>query len=148
LGFIFGDDGSGSELGKKLLAEVLKNLLPPHLITCFFEEYKVTPAEIMDNIYHSPFPNRYAARFTRFIIDHIHEPSLKKLVEEEFIRFFRRNVIQYPQFPGAVVHFTGSIAYHFREILKEIAGRLEINTGKIVLEPLDGLVEYHLSISP
>ncbi len=143
LGFILGDEGSGAVIGKRLLADILKHQLPEHIIYRFFDYYKTTQAEIMDNIYRQPFPNRYAARFTRFISENPEEPSLKELVAKEFGLFFRRNVLQYPQAAELPVHFTGSIAWHFQDILNEAAKSHQLRPGKIIQAPMDGLLTYH-----
>jgi glucosamine kinase len=143
LGFILGDEGSGAVIGKRLLADILKHQLPEHIIRLFFDYYKTTQAEIMDNIYRQPFPNRYAARFTRFISENPDEPSLKELVTQEFGLFFRRNVLQYPQAAELPVHFTGSIAWYFQDALNEVAKSHHLRLGKIIQTPMDGLLTYH-----
>jgi glucosamine kinase len=148
LGFILGDEGSGAVLGKNLLADVLKNQLPDSIIDHFYEVHPISQDEIMENIYRKPFPNRYAARFTRFILENIGEPELRKLVIKQFELFFERNVLQYQTVFHLPVHFSGSIAYHFRDILKEVADSRGLQTGKIIMEPMEGLVDYHLSSHP
>ncbi len=143
LGFILGDEGSGGVLGKRLLSDVLKNQLPDHVISRFFTS-GVTQEEIMENIYRKPFPNRYAAQYSRFIYENLEEPAMKALVREEFTAFFRRNLFQYPRAKQLKVHFTGSIAWHFSAILEEVASSEGMTIGKIVQEPIEGLVDYHL----
>jgi glucosamine kinase len=143
LGFILGDEGSGAVLGKRLIADILKNQLPQTVIQKFFETYKTTQREIMENIYRKPFPNRYAAQFTRFIGENMGEPSLQKLVATEFDLFFRRNVLQYTMAAELPVHFAGSIAWHFSDILKEVAQNHHLNIGKIEQAPMGGLLQYH-----
>lgn len=143
LGFILGDEGSGAVLGKKLLADILKKQLPGHLIDRFFAEYPVNQADILDNIYRKPFPNRYAAGFTRFLAEHAGEPTIRGLVVTEFQAFFSRNVLQYTRVKELPVHFTGSIAWYFREMLEEAATGFGLQTGRIVQAPMEGLIGYH-----
>ena len=45
------------------------------------------------------------------------------------------------------VHFTGSIACHFQEEVKEAALRLNVSTGKFLKSPLEGLMDYHFETS-
>ncbi len=146
LGFILGDEGSGAVIGRQLLADVLKNQLPSRLIRLFFETYSTSREEILENIYRKPFPNRYAASFTRFIYDHREEPALKNIAIQEFIRFFERNVRQYDQAGHLPVHFCGSIAFYFRELLTAVTGALGMETGKIIREPIGELAAYHLQV--
>jgi glucosamine kinase len=143
LGFILGDEGSGAVLGRKLLADILKNQLPEAVISRFFEFAQCTPDEIMENIYRKPFPNRYAAQFTRFLGEHREIPELSAMVVDEFVRFFRRNVMQYEESKVLPVHFTGSVAWYFSAELQEAAKRCGLKTGKIIQDPIEGLITYH-----
>ena len=144
LGFILGDEGSGGVLGRKLLSDVLKHQLPSSLIEAFYSKYQTNVSEILENIYRKPFPNRYSARFARFIHENIGEKALRDLVVNEFRQFFLRNVMQYPQSGNCDIHFSGSIAYYFPDLLKEAALSLELQVGKIEKEPIGGLIEFHL----
>jgi glucosamine kinase len=147
LGFILGDEGSGAFLGKTLLSDILKKQLPEKIISLFFGEYPISPAEIMENIYRKPFPNRYAAQFSRFLYTHVDETEIRNLVMNAFHAFFTRNVLQYSEVYQYHVHFSGSIAWYFQELLKEMADSLGLKTGKIVQDPIEGLVEFHLKFN-
>ena len=142
LGFLLGDEGSGGVLGKRLLADVLKKQLSEPVINRFFAS-GITRDEIMENIYRKPFPNRYAAQFARFIYENREEPELKSMVIKEFDAFLTRNVLQYPRARALKIHFTGSVAWYFRDFLKESATSLGLVVGNVMQEPMDGLVDYH-----
>ncbi|MFW6389392.1 MAG: BadF/BadG/BcrA/BcrD ATPase family protein [Marinilabiliaceae bacterium] len=143
LGFILGDEGSGGVIGKKLLADVLKNQLPEHVIRKFFERYPTNAAEILENIYKKPFPNRYAAGFTVFISENQDEPSLQKLLESAFDEFIVRNILQYRKVESLPVHFTGSIAYHFQSVLYKSLEKHNLKPGNTARDPMPGLIDYH-----
>jgi hypothetical protein len=143
LGYVLGDEGSGNALGRKLLSDILKNQLPATIREAFFDTYHVTTGEILDNVYRKPFPNRYLAQYARFISANIGYPEMQTLVSDCFREFFRRNVMQYEAARQLPVHFTGSIAFHFSEILKKTAGEFGLTVGNISQEPMPGLVEYH-----
>lgn len=143
LGFILGDEGSGAVLGKRLLADVLKNQLPSHITQLFFEQYKTNRNEILENIYRKPFPNRYAAGFTTFIGNQIDEPSLEQLVTTEFELFLKRNVLQYQNCGDLEINFTGSIAFYFQKQLNTACRIFNLRPGKIMKDPMNGLIEYH-----
>jgi N-acetylglucosamine kinase-like BadF-type ATPase len=144
LGFMLGDEGSGAVMGKKLIADLLKNQLPEPLKEKFYSVYPYKPAEIMDHVYKKPFPNRFLAAFTRFIHANINDEYLNRMVRESFTEFFNRNVKQYPEARELPVHFTGGVAYHFSGILKETARQLGYTTGAITESPVDGLIEFHM----
>jgi glucosamine kinase len=143
LGYVLGDEGSGAVLGKKLLSDVLKNQLSAPLISLFFDTYKLTLAEIIENVYRKPFPNRFMAGFTRFLSANIDQPEIHDLVLGSFKEFFSRNILQYKEASRLPVHFTGSIAWYFQNILSEAAQQYGCTTGKITCNPMEGLIDYH-----
>jgi len=142
LGFILGDEGSGAVLGKLFVADCLKNQLPVALKEKFLSQYKLTPAIILDNVYKKPFPNRFLAQFTPFLLEHIDEPSIFNLVFDSFDAFFVRNVLQY-SLEDVQVGIVGSIAHYFRDTLEIVASERGIIISEIVQSPMDGLVRFH-----
>jgi N-acetylglucosamine kinase-like BadF-type ATPase len=142
LGFILGDEGSGAVLGKTFIADCLKNQIPVKLKEKFFAEYNLTPSDILENVYKKPFPNRYLAKFTPFLLQNIQEPSIFNIVYNCFDAFFVRNINQYPH-ENLKVGFVGSIAFHFRETLEIVASEHNLAIEKIEQSPMNGLVEYH-----
>ena len=115
LGYILGDEGSGAVL------------------------------EILDNVYKKPFPNRFLASVSPFLIENIEEPCIHRIVLNGFKNFFTRNVMQY-DYKNVKVHFIGSIAYYYKEVLEEAALALQIELGTIIKSPMEGLVEFHSTL--
>lgn len=145
LGYVLGDEGSGNALGRKLLSDVLKNQLSEEIRKVFFDAYPVTTGEILDHVYRKPFPNRYLAQYARFVSANIVYPEMQTLASNCFREFFQRNLMQYELAKLLPVHFTGSVAFHFAEIIKQIAGEYGLTVGNITQEPMTGLLEYHRS---
>jgi N-acetylglucosamine kinase-like BadF-type ATPase len=144
LGYILGDEGGGAVLGRKLVSGVLKKQLPGIVIENFFKAYPYTPAGILDNVYNMPFPNRFLGQFTRFIADNIHVPELQAIVTSSFDEFMIRNVLQYPEARKYPVHFTGSVAHHFRPFLEELLTKYRLQSGLFTLTPMENLVRYYI----
>jgi len=144
LGYILGDEGGGAVIGRKLVAGVLKKQLPGIVIENFFRAYPYTPAEILENVYNMPFPNRFLGQFTRFISDNIHVPELQAMITSSFDEFIVRNVLSYPEARRYPVHFTGSIAFHFRPFLEELLLKHRLQPGLFTLTPMENLVKFHI----
>jgi len=142
LGFILGDEGSGAVLGKLLVGDLLKNLLPAGLKEKFLKEYDLTPGMIIERVYRQPFPNRFLASLSPFLLQNIDEPALRSIVMNAFRSFITRNLMQY-NYQRYPLYFIGSIAYHYREILEEVVLENGMQLGSIVQNPMDGLVKYH-----
>lgn len=145
LGYILGDEGSGAVLGKLLVGDILKNQTSPALKKKFLEQFRLTPAEIIERVYRQPFPNRFLASVSPFLAQNIQEPEIHALVLNNFIAFFRRNVMQY-DYRKHDVHLIGSVAFYYKEILKEAAAQVGINIGTIEQSPMEGLIDYHSTV--
>jgi len=143
LGFILGDEGSGAVLGRQLVAECLKNQLPEQLAEKFRQKYSYAPSAILNRVYKQPFPNRFLASFTPFLAENRNEPKCRDILSAHFQLFLERNIKQYSDYSKLPIHFTGSVAYHFKEILSETAAKNGIEIGTIVKDPMERLVTYH-----
>ena len=142
LGFILGDEGSGAVLGKYFISDVLKNIAPKDLSNEFYSKFKVTPDEIMDAVYSSPFPNRALSTYSFFLSEHLGNEYVRDLVTKHIRAFFTRNILQY-DYKSTPLCFVGSTACIYSEILKKIAKEFDVEIQKIVRCSMPGLVEYH-----
>jgi len=142
LGFILGDEGSGAVLGRKFISDCLKNQMPVALQKKFFSQYDISPSEIMDKVYRQPFPNRYLASLTPFLLENIGEKYVYLLVKESFTEFFERNIEQY-SVGDEKLGFIGSIAFYFQDVLHEAAEEMGYRIEKIEKSPMDGLCLFH-----
>ena len=140
LGFILGDEGSGAVLGRRLVADLLKNQLSDELKEQFLQEYNLTQAEIIDRVYRQPFPNRFLASLSKFCAEHLDNAKIHDLVYYHFEDFVKRILRQYPPVP---VGFVGSIAYYYRDVLEKVLRNNHVQLATIVKSPMNGLVEYH-----
>ncbi|KAA6343352.1 hypothetical protein EZS27_008943 [termite gut metagenome] len=141
LGYILGDEGSGAVLGKLLLGDILKNQLTAELREKFLKQYELTSGEIIERVYRQPFPNRFLASLSPFLAENIHESAVHALVLGSFKEFLKRNVMQY-DYRNHKVHFIGSVAYYYKNVLMEAATETGVQVGKIMKSPMEGLVEF------
>jgi len=118
LGYILGDEGSNSYLGKKLIADVLKEIAPADLREQFYEKFKVTSNMLMEDIYSNSLPNRALAHYSEFLAEHVSDPYVSDLVYTAFMRFFRRNIAQY-DYKNNPLCFVGSAAVTYKETSPE-----------------------------
>ncbi|MBR1809432.1 MAG: ATPase [Paludibacteraceae bacterium] len=141
LGFILGDEGSGAVLGKRLVADLLKNQLSDELKEKFLTQYNTSQADIIENVYRKPFPNRFLAKLSKFAAENIDNPMIYNLVYDHFNQFVIRNLKQYPQ--ELPVGFVGSIAYYYKDVLEKVLNDNGIQLANILQDPVEGLKQYH-----
>ena len=144
LGFILGDEGSGAVLGRQLVGDFLKKTMPAHLRELFSTNYPLEYADFLNRVYRQEKPNKFLAQFTPFLKDNIGQTYCSNLVENAFSQFIIRNVTQYEGYKKQEICFAGSVAYHFQEQLKTVFLKKNLTLGKIVKEPLEGLLSYHM----
>jgi len=143
LGYMLGDEGSGTYIGKKLLQEYLRDFMPEPVSGKFREYAGLTADEIMDRVYNQSLSNRFCAGFAEFAGEHIHIPYLYGIVKSAFTDFFSNLVSQYPEYQQYAFNCLGSVGYHFKDILEEVSHEFKMPLGKIIQSPMQGLALYH-----
>jgi glucosamine kinase len=143
LGFILGDEGSGAYLGKRVVQYYLYNTFDPDLMDRFNAKFNTSAEEILEAVYREPLPNRYLANFTIFLVENRGHYMIENIIEDSFNDFFFNHIYKYRESWTMPVHFIGSVAYGFRDILKEMCDAYELQLGRVLKHPMDGLVKYH-----
>lgn len=143
LGWAVADEGGGTYLGKVLLTDYYRKDMPKYLRLLFKEEFELTKDGFLTKIYQEPTPGRFLASFAKFISQHIADPYLYQLVYTSFDLFFKRNVMKYDGHKDLPIHFAGSVAYYFGNILRDVAVTNGLQIKHIIQEPIAGLTLFH-----
>lgn len=143
-GFILGDDGSASVLGKLFINDYLKKLIPEDVAKDFESKFDSSYMTIVENVYRSSAPAAYLGRFAPFIMSHYDNPHIKCLVDTNFQNFIDRSLKTYDTetYPVGIV---GGFAYACRDIFIPMCEKSGIRLAGIIKEPIEGLISYHLS---
>lgn len=144
LGYILGDEGSGSYFGKQLLASFLYNKLSPEIENDFISTYGLDKDAIVFKVYREPNANVFIASFMPFIHKHKSDPYIQSMLVEGFKRFFDIHVTCYPNYIHSEINFVGSISSLFEKELQEAAASFGVSIGAIIKRPIDCLVNYHI----
>jgi N-acetylglucosamine kinase-like BadF-type ATPase len=143
LGFILGDEGSGAHLGKIFLNDYFKRAIPVELMTRIDAELKLDMAEVLNSVYKQTYPSRYLAGFSKYIYQYKTHSYIQGLVKQSFTEFFINNIERYENHQKTTVNFVGSIAFYYKDILKEVAFDRNIKIEQIIKKPIDGLKLYY-----
>ena len=144
LGYLFGDEGAGSNLGKTFMEKYLKNQLPQDIKKEFEDQYKLSLEDILNALYNRPFPNRFLASFSEFINARQDIPFFHDLVKKSFQAFVDEQIRKYPDHENLTISFVGSIAWYYKNILLETTAENNLHVGIILKSPMEGLLKYHL----
>ena len=143
LGYLLGDEGSGAYLGKKVLQYYLYNTFDEDLRALFDAKYVTTRMEILDNVYKKPFPNRYLASFTLFLAENRGHFMIENIIEDGLNDFFFHHLCKYSEVWKYPVNFVGSVAFGFKDVIRDLCNSYEFDCGNILKNPMEGLVAFH-----
>ena len=143
LGYVLGDEGSGAYLGKKVIQYYLYYTIDEELRARFDAKFVTTTVEILDNVYKKPLPNRYLAGFTMFLAENRGHYMIENIIEDGINDFFFQHLCKYGEIWKYPVSFVGSVADGFKDVIKDLCNSYEFELGKILKNPMQGLVSYH-----
>ena len=143
LGYVLGDEGSGAYLGKKVIQYYLYDTFDEDLRSRFDAAYVTNAAEILENVYKKPLPNRYLASFTNFLAENRGHYMVENIIEDGLNDFFFNHLCKYREVWTLPVSFAGSVAFGFKDVLQHLCNSYEFELGKVMKNPMQGLVEYH-----
>ena len=143
LGYVLGDEGSGAYLGRKVIQYYLYGTFDYELRGRFDLTYTTNAAEILENVYKKPLPNRYLAGFAKFLAENRGHYMIENIIEDGINDFFFNHLCKYRETWTMPVHFAGSIAFGFKDVVQQLCNSYEFELGKVLKNPMEGLVAYH-----
>lgn len=143
LGYVLGDEGSGAYLGKKVIQYYLYNTFDEDLRALFDAKFVTTPVEILDRVYKQPLPNRYLASFAMFLAENRGHYMIENIIEDGLNDFFFQHLNKYNEVWKHPVHFVGSVAFGFKDVIQNLCASYEFELGTVLKNPMPGLISYH-----
>jgi N-acetylglucosamine kinase-like BadF-type ATPase len=143
LGYIAGDEGSGNQMGKRILQYYAYNTFDADLKQYFEKLFGNDISTIIKKLYGYPFPNRQLAAFVQLLIDNRGHYMVENIIEDCINDFFHNHILKFRQSWKLPLYFIGSIAYGFRDVIAELCNQYELTLGTIEKSPMDGLLKYH-----
>ncbi|HEY5464155.1 MAG TPA: BadF/BadG/BcrA/BcrD ATPase family protein [Hanamia sp.] len=143
LGYVLGDEGSGTYLGKKVIQHYLYNIFDKDLRAKFDSKFVTNDAEILESVYKKPLPNRYLASFAIFLAENRGHYMIENIIEDGINDFFYTHIISLRESGKLPLHFTGGIAYGFKDVVQQLCKNYGLIPGVILKSPMEGLIKYH-----
>lgn len=143
LGYVLGDEGSGAYLGKKVIQHFLYNTFDEDLMLRFEKQFNTNANEILDHVYKQPQPNRYLASFAIFLAENRDHFMIENIIEDGLNDFFFTHLNKYRESWLYPISFAGSVAFGFKDVIKDLCNTYELELGKVLKQPMDGLISYH-----
>jgi len=144
LGYLIGDEGSGTYLGKLLVTELLHNRISKQLVLEFETEFSLKKEQLVFLLYQSKEPNLWFASFAPFMAKHVAHPEINAICLNAFHSFFTNDILYYSDFQKYKLSFVGAVAYHFQHLIKDVAAQYGLSLGKILCSPMEDLLHFHI----
>ena len=145
LGYLLGDEGSGTYFGKQFLKAYLENALDEDFANLFEQYSKRDKKAWVVAVNTSANVKGELSSVMPFIKEQETNPFIDTMLTSGFDAFVHYHLEVYPSAKNYPVNFTGSVAYYFQEQLKKVVEAKGYQFGKVVSKPMEGLINYHLS---
>ena len=140
LGHLFGDEGSGFELGKNIFVKYKRNELPKDLSFSFKQRFD-KENDLLEKIYLERNTSKLVSNFSKFLFENKDHPYFDNYLNQHFLDYFNNILRNYNK--RHYLNFCGSIAFYFKSHIKKISKQKKYKIGKIISKPICYLSEYH-----
>ena len=142
-GFILGDEGSASALGKLFISDYIKGLVPAGIAADYASKFPSEYADIVEKVYpHPGSPSAWLGSLCPFLLSHYHHPYIREMVDGNFRAFIDRSLRQYDidRYPVGIV---GGFGNACQDILRPLFASAGIRIRAFIPAPVEALVKYH-----
>lgn len=141
-GYILGDEGGGTHLGRLVLQSYLYNKVPLEVRNYMESHYALDRESLMQEIYRGEAPNRYLAQYAA-VLSHSDTTWKEKLLTSGFKEFIEKRILPYKDYQTLPLHFVGSIAFHYQKHMDLALAKYGLKASSYTKKPIYSLIEYH-----
>jgi len=142
-GYILGDEGSASVLGRLFISDLLKFAVPGDIADDFNTSFSSSYESIIHNVYAGEAPSRYLGSLAPFIMSRYDTSDyIRNLVDGNFRAFVEKSLMKYEvdTYPVAIL---GGFGCACSEVISRIFSEYGIRISSFIKTPIEGLVKYH-----
>lgn len=143
LGYLLGDEGGGTDLGRHLLLAYYRKLLPEKFSKIMDANFDLDPVIVREHLYQKGGANQYMASFVPFLHNHKNDQFIHQFLINRFTDWLRFQVIKTRPKNANEIALVGSIAFFFQDFIFEVLQKHELRATKIIKNPLEALVIFH-----
>ena len=139
LGYLLGDEGSGYDMGKKILVGYLRNEMPATLKDKFSIKFD-KKMDLLERLYDESNKEKFIASFSNFIHENKKNEYISEFLQNHFSNYFENIILKYS---SKNIYLTGSIAYYFKNEISTVANEKNLIIEKIEKDPINHLCDFH-----
>lgn len=147
LGFLINDTGSGFHIGKVVLTRLLSGDITHKLLILNIQEQWGNPLQEVDWVSaenDSIFQSRVAS-LAKIIANFQEDASIRSVLLECF-EVWVNDLVQHGHDPINTIHLSGSVGFHFKEVIDEVLSAKGIQIGQCVASPMN-VLEKRLNVA-
>jgi N-acetylglucosamine kinase-like BadF-type ATPase len=139
LGYMLGDEGSGSDIGRQLARAYFYGDMPVHLRSHLDPFFRNDRIAFLRTLYSSGAPNQLLAECVKGIAELQEDPWINTLIRKCISGFISTHLT--PLQPTGPVHLVGSIGYIFSGIVLDELVQAGYVPGTVIRDPVQLLFE-------
>ena len=144
LGYILGDEGSGSYIGKKFISALFTNELSDEMMNKYKSSFSFDLNDVLDAVYKKHLPNKFLAQFVPFVFEHRNVPKIASIIDTCFTDFFEKHICKYENYQQYPLNIIGSVGFIYKDEIEKVAARYQVKLGKVIKQPIEELVRFHV----
>jgi hypothetical protein len=68
---------------------------------------------------------------------------IENIIEDGLNDFFFNHLYKYSESWTQPINFVGSIAFGFKDVLRDLCNTYELELGTVLKKPMEGLIKFH-----
>lgn len=141
LGFILGDEGSGADIGKHFIADVLHGRVPQDIVQRIFPN-GTSVAEVVEHVYRGNAPQAWLASHVAPLVA-LGGEYVDALLRSRFHALAAVLALHFPRNERTFCVATGSVAVGCEPLLRAALAREGFELSSVAASPMLGLLRYH-----
>ncbi len=142
LGYPLGDEGSGTDIGRRLVRAYYYGQMKDPVRASFATVLPPDRYDFLRMFKRSSAPNQFLASLVPLLVPHRSEDLMQEVLHAAFKDFIHYHLSIYQK--DTTIHLVGSIAFYFCIEFEKELKKHGLQLGIVAKEPLEGLIRYHV----
>lgn len=139
-GYILGDYGSASVLGRMFVTDYLSGDVPNEIALGFEKEFGYSYEDIINNVYYGESPSRFLGSFAPFLMRQYYSCGYIRSLADRNFRLFIETTLKKYDTESYSVGVVGGFGYAYQEIFANICEEHKIRISNFIKNPIDILI--------
>lgn len=145
LGFMIGDEGSGSDIGVHLIRDYFYGNMPEHVSSNMEQQFNMDRTDVLRNL-HLGRGKRYTAKFAEITSKLSSDEYITDLLTQRFRLFVEQHMMRFSQKDEMIpVALTGSFGVAHKALLNKVLREYGFEIKNTKKEIIEDLAEYHIT---